>query len=51
VPIQRWVGTRTLERAGVPPRKVPRPLARAVAMASAWQRVLARKPYRPWMIA
>ncbi len=51
VPIQRWVGTRTLERAGIPPRKVPRPLARAVAMASAWQRVLARKPYRPWMIA
>ena len=51
VPIQRWVGTRTLERAGVPPRKVPRPLARAVALASTWQRVLARKPYRPWMVA
>ena len=45
VPIQRWVGARTLERAGLPRRRVPRPLAQAVALASAWQRVLARKPH------
>jgi SAM-dependent methyltransferase len=50
-PVQRWIGARTLERAGLAPHAVPRPLVHAVALASAWQRALARKPYRPWIMA
>ncbi len=44
VPVRRWVGARTLERAGFPAGSVPRPVAEALARASRWQRFLARKP-------
>jgi SAM-dependent methyltransferase len=42
--VHRWVGERTLERAGLPAGKVPARVAEALARASRWQRILARKP-------
>ena len=44
VPIQTWLGARAMERAGLRFRRAPRPLADAVAWASAWQKLLVRKP-------
>jgi len=49
--VQSWVGARALERAGLRAQRVPRSLAEAVGHASAWQRLLARKPQRPSSMA
>jgi SAM-dependent methyltransferase len=47
VPIDTWLLSRELEQAGLPRISVPPAVARVVAWAGPWQRVLARKPERP----
>ena len=47
LPIDTWFVSHALDRAGLPGRVVPRPLARIIAFAHAWQKVLVRKPGRP----
>jgi SAM-dependent methyltransferase len=44
VPIDAWVAARALERAGVAGAEVPGRVARALAWAQSWQKVLVRKP-------
>ncbi|MGH7272778.1 MAG: methyltransferase domain-containing protein [Polyangiaceae bacterium] len=44
IPVGAWVTSRMLDRVGVPPRALPRSVAGALSWASAWQRVLVRKP-------
>jgi SAM-dependent methyltransferase len=44
LPVGRWVAARALQRVGLAARRVPPPVAGILARASAWQRVLVRKP-------
>jgi SAM-dependent methyltransferase len=46
LPIDRWIVARALERTPLPLRLVPRPLARVLALARPWQKLLVRKPPR-----
>lgn len=50
VPIETWIGSRAMaramQRAGLPFRRTPAPVAEALAWASAWQKLLVRKPER-----
>jgi len=44
VPIETWIASRALERAGLPSPAMPRRIAGAIAWMNAWQKLLVRKP-------